>query len=299
MAGFCGNCGSPLHDTSAFCGACGARLPQANIAPAAAPVSPLSPPAPLPPVSPAPVRPASSPVVTIVLVVIVLFFVVGALATFAMFYALHLASGKAHEISRQVLRNSGVISSLTAGSGTAAETVGSVPTVGPGACRFLNREDVSRLIGVPIVATKTTDVSCAYLAKGTSAEMSGKHVAAMMARQGASAQQQQMIQSLSRGLLGSAPGRNDENSVNGNTVVVAFSIDPNSAQTQTTANENVLGTMGPGRTSVAGIGDEAFDTAGSVMLVRKGNKLIRITYSTCPCTVDAIKPLAQRLAAAL
>jgi hypothetical protein len=121
----------------------------------------------------------------------------------------------------------------------------------------------------------------------------------MMARQGASAQQQQMIQSLSRGLLGSAPGRNDENSVNGNTVVVAFSIDPNSAQTQTTANENVLGTMGPGRTSVAGIGDEAFDTAGSVMLVRKGNKLIRITYSTCPCTVDAIKPLAQRLAAAL
>jgi hypothetical protein len=33
--------------------------------------------------------------------------------------------------------------------------------------------------------------------------------------------------------------------------------------------------------------------------VRKGKKLIRITYSTCPCTIDAIKPLAQRLAASL
>jgi hypothetical protein len=237
-------------------------------------------------------------VVKIVLIVIVLLFVAGALATFAMFYALHLASRKAHDFSKQVLGNAGVISSLTAGSGSAAGSDSSVASVGPGACRFLSKEDVSRFIGVPIVATKTTDVSCAYLAKGTSAEMSGKHIAAMMARQGASAQQQQMIQSLSRGLLGSAQGESDGNTASVNTVVVAFTIDPNSA-TQMTTDENVLGAVGPGRKPLAGIGDEAFDTAGSVMMVRKGKKLIRITYSTCPCTVDAIKPLAQRLAGAL
>lgn len=57
--------------------------------------------------------------------------------------------------------------------------------------------------------------------------------------------------------------------------------------------------MGAGKKPLQGIGEEAFDTAGSVMLVREGDKLIRITYSTCPCTVDAIKPLAQRLAGAL
>jgi hypothetical protein len=34
-------------------------------------------------------------------------------------------------------------------------------------------------------------------------------------------------------------------------------------------------------------------------MMREGNQLIRITYSTCPCTIDAIKPLAQRLAALL
>ena len=33
-----------------------------------------------------------------------------------------------------------------------------------------------------------------------------------------------------------------------------------------------------------------------MMLVRKGDKLIRIMYSTCPCSLDAIKPLAKKLA---
>jgi hypothetical protein len=64
-------------------------------------------------------------------------------------------------------------------------------------------------------------------------------------------------------------------------------------------NENLLDEAGPGAKPLTGIGDEAFDASGSVMMVRKGGKLIRITYSTCPCTVDAIKPLAQRLAASL
>lgn len=36
--------------------------------------------------------------------------------------------------------------------------------------------------------------------------------------------------------------------------------------------------------------------AGASMMVRKGDKLIRIMYSTCPCTMEAIKPLAQKLA---
>ena len=41
---------------------------------------------------------------------------------------------------------------------------------------------------------------------------------------------------------------------------------------------------------------EAFDESGAMMLVRKGDKLIRIMYSTCPCGVEAIKPLAKTLA---
>ena len=43
-------------------------------------------------------------------------------------------------------------------------------------------------------------------------------------------------------------------------------------------------------------GDQAMDESGAMMMVRKGDKLIRIMYSTCPCSVDAIKRLARMLA---
>jgi hypothetical protein len=33
-----------------------------------------------------------------------------------------------------------------------------------------------------------------------------------------------------------------------------------------------------------------------MMIVRKGDKLIRIMYMMCPCGVEAIKPLAKTLA---
>jgi hypothetical protein len=293
VAKFCGNCGNPLNETSTFCGVCGARVQPANVPLPTSPVSSLPPFSPLPPV-----RQGSSPVFKIILVVVVLLVVGGALSLVGIFYAFHLASRKAHEFSRQVLGNSGILSSFPTDSGSAGGQYG---TVGPGDCRFLSKEDVSRAIGVPIVATKTTDAGCEYLAKGTSADMTAKHLAAVMASRGATAQQQQRIQNLSRGLLGIAqnePGGNNQNS-NVNSVVMAFTIDPNAAKTQMSMNENALGGMSPGGKPIKGIGDEAFDASGAVMMVRKGDKLIRITYSTCPCTVDAIKPLAQELAGEL
>jgi hypothetical protein len=230
-------------------------------------------------------------VVKIVLVVVLLLVVLGTLSVAGMFYALHLASRKAHEFSRRV-RDS-ALSSLPADSGNAGGSDVPAGTLGPGACRFLSKEDVGRAIGVAIVATKTTVGGCEYLAQGTAGEMTAKHIAAMMASKGATAQQQQMFQSLSRGLLGSAQDQADGSSTPPvSTVVMAFTIDPNAAGTQMSLNEN-------GGKRLTGIGDEAFDASGSVMMVRKGNKLIRITYSTCPCTIDAIKPLAQRLALSL
>ena len=289
MARFCGTCGNPLQEASAFWGACGARVPQLGVPLAASPVSPVPPVSPLPPV-----KSGSSPVVKIILVVVLLLVVFGALSLAGIFYAMHLASRKAHEFSRQV-RDAALLSSLPAGSGAAIGSDGSVATLGPGACRFLSKEDVGRAIGVGIVATKTTVGGCEYLAQGTAGDMTARHIAAMMASKGATAQQQQAFQTLSRGLLGSAQGQADGSGPPINTVVMAFTIDPNAAKTQMSMNEDV----GPGAKRLSGVGDEALDASGSVLMVRKGNQLIRITYSTCPCTIDAIKPLAQRLAASL
>lgn len=298
MARFCGTCGTPLNETSAFCGACGTRVPQAAVAPAATPVPPFSPVPTIPPVSPLPpVKTGTSPVVKIVLVVVLLLVVLGTLSVAGMFYALHLASRKAHEFSRKV-RDS-ALSSLPADSGNAGGSNVPAGTLGPGACRFLSKEDVGHAIGVAIVAAKTTVGGCEYLAQGTAGEMTAKHIAAMMASKGATAQQQQMFQSLSHSLLGGAQDQADSSSPPVSTVVMAFTIDPNAAKTQMSMNENALNGVGPGAKPLTGIGDEAFDASGSVMMVRKGNQLIRITYSTCPCTIEAIKPLAQRLASSL
>jgi hypothetical protein len=233
-------------------------------------------------------------VVKIILVVVLVLVVLGTLSVAGMFYALHLASRKAHEFSRQVRATA--LSSLAADNAGGSNV--STGQLGPGACRFLTKEDVGRAIGVPIVATKTTADGCEYLAQGTAGDMTAKHIAAMMASKGATAQQQQMFQTLSHSLLGGAQTQEDGSSPPASTVVMAFTIDPNAARTQMSLNENVEG-VGPGAKRLTGIGDEAFDASGSVMMVRKGDKLIRITYSTCPCTIDAIKPLAQRLASSL
>ena len=290
MAKFCGTCGTSLQETSTFCGACGARVVQANVPIAASPVYPVPPVAPLPPV-----KTGSSPVVKIILVVVLLLVVLGTLSVAGIFYALHLASRKAHEFSRQV-RDSARLSSVPSDSGTASALDGSVGTLGPGACRLLSKEDVGRAIGVAIVATKTTVGGCEYLAQGTPGDMVAKHIAAVMASKGVTEQQQQILHNLS-GILSGAQSQADGSSPPINTVVMAFTIVPNAANTQT--NDGASDGAAPDAKPLTGIGDEAFDASGSVMTVRKGKKLIRITYSTCPCTIDAIKPLAQRLAASL
>jgi len=278
-----------LQETSTFCGACGARAVQANIPIAPSPVSAL-PPAPLPPV-----KTGSSPVVKIILVVVLLLVVLGTLSVAGIFYALHLASRKAHEFSRQV-RDSAILSSVPSDSGTASALDGSVGTLGPGACRLLSKEDVGRAIGVAIVATKTTVGGCEYLAQGTPGDMVAKHIAAVMASKGVTEQQQQILHNLS-GILSGAQSQADGSSPPINTVVMAFTIVPNAANTQT--NDGASDGAAPDAKPLTGIGDEAFDASGSVMTVRKGKKLIRITYSTCPCTIDAIRPLAQKLVASL
>jgi hypothetical protein len=292
MAKFCGTCGAPLQETSTFCGACGARVVQANVPIAASPVYPVPPVAPLPPV-----KTGSSPVVKIILVVVLLLVVLGTLSVAGIFYALHLASRKAHQFSRQV-RDSALLSSVPSDSGTASALDGSVGTLGPGACRLLSKEDVGRALGVAIVATKTTVGGCEYLAQGTPGDMVAKHIAAVMASKGVTEQQQQILHNLS-GILSSAQSQADGSSPPINTVVMAFTIVPNAANTQMSTNEGASDGAGPDAKPLTGIGDEAFDASGSVMTVRKGKKLIRITYSTCPCTIDAIRPLAQKLVASL
>jgi hypothetical protein len=327
MNKFCGACGAPVPEGAGFCGSCGASAqqvaspaPQPEFQPVAQPVAAAPTPQPqFQPVAqpvtaqaiptPAPAAKASSPWLKIVIVVVVVIFALGAVAVGGVIYVVHKVSQKAHEYSREVLgetpptrtavgsdRPAGALNSAT-GSAPSSTNSGFAGD----ACRLLSKEDVSRAIGVDIVETQPADGGCSYLAKGTAADMTAKHTAAMVGAKGADKKTQGMIEQFA-GVIGNNLPKNatsDTETGDGNVVVLTFGIDTNSAEVQMRLNSKVLGRLGPSQQALDGIGDEAFAEADSMMFVRKGDKLIRIMYTSCPCSTDAIKPLAKEIIANL
>jgi hypothetical protein len=250
---------------------------------------------------PAAVAKASSPWVKIIVVVVIIIFVGGAAAVGGVIYLAHKVSQKAHEYSREVLGETSPANPETAAgsSSSAAASADKSTAVAGDPCALLSKQDVSEAIGIAIVETSPAEGGCSYLAKGTAADMASKHAAAMMAAKGADKKTQGMFEQFAGGVFNSAPksSTEDTQSADGNVVVFTFGIDTNAAQEQMHLNAKVLGGLGSvAQQPLEGIGDEAFAEADSMMMVRKGDKLIRIMYMSCPCNTDAIKPLAKRLA---
>jgi hypothetical protein len=328
MSNFCTKCGSPSNGSS-FCTKCGNALRSQSIAPAA-PAQPAqasatsaaqSAPTQVAPTSTPPAPQSIPPVQTkgmstlakvgiAAVVVIVLF---GAAAIAGVFYVAHRVTQKVHEVKGELLGNSdssGAGSNSSASSGATSSAPGnsnanksasssSGNSIGD-VCRYLSKEDVSRAIGIAIVATKSENNSCSYLAVGNSADMTAKHMAAISASKGADAQGQSMIQNFAGAIFKSGQAEQHESGSdeNGNVPVFVVGVDDNAADEQMRLNKGILGRF-PGSQDLPGIGDEAFDAGNAMVTVRKGNKLIRIMYTTCPCTIEAVKPLAKKLADAI
>ena len=258
-----------------------------------------------------------SPLTKILIGVAVVVVTFGALAAGGVYYVVYRVKQKVHEVAHDVTRNVpgmgsdadngsssgdnsilGSISKMASGSNSDSGSSGSNGGISGDPCRFLSKEEVGRAIGVEIVATESGDAGCSYLAHGNSGDMTAKHMAAMAGTRGADAKSQQMVQSLAGGLFKSfqSEGHDTGMDKNGNVPVFIFSVDNTSAETQMRLNAKVLGMLGPGQQGIPGIGDQAMDESGAMLMVRKGDKLIRIMYSTCPCTLEAIKPLAKTLA---
>jgi hypothetical protein len=229
-----------------------------------------------------------------VLVAFGIFIVVaGALAVGGVYYVAHRVSQKVHQLASEL---------PNAPESSSTHSVASSKTVsgrGHDPCRLLSKEDVSRAAGVEVVRIESTGDSCSYLAKGDAADMTSRHMSAMMASKGADAQQQKMIQGIAGGLFKSMDkdGKSEIDS-NGNVPVLSFSLEKQAVDGEMGLNRTVLAGM-PGGHILTGIGDEAFDAGDSMIMVRKGDMLVRIMYTTCPCNTDAVKPLARKLADAL
>lgn len=308
MASFCVQCGSPL--SGAFCVQCGAdaRL-TTNSAPdqpsttrfqsaQTAPQSVSSAHTGSTTLQPAPPKTGMSPLVKLAVAAIVIIFVGGTVAAVGMFYVAHRVSQKFHQVSDGILNSNS--DSSSAGSTSSGPNASSDNALGD-VCRFLSKEDVSKAIGIEIVGTKSEDNACSYLARGNSADMTAKHMAAIAGTKGADARAQKMTEQIAGGLFKSLQAQQGDSGQDssGNVPVFVFSIDPNSAESQMRLNGKVLGNLGPGPQELPGLGDQAFDMAGAMIMMRKGDKLVRIMYSMCPCSVEAVKPLAKEIADAL
>ena len=305
MAKFCGSCGAQLSDNSAFCIQCGTAQNAAGVPTPQPPVQPPPPaqpayaqvnaPAPAPYIqvnapssAPPPVKSSGSGL-KILLGILAVLFVGGLLVVGGLFYVGHRVVDKIKATAAE----NGL--SLPDKDKEGASAAG---VLHRDYCGLLSKDDVSAAIGIPIVTTHAISDGCEYLAEGTSADMTARHLSAMAGDKGADRQTQDAFHKLAGGVFSAQQSESKEQTAgeNGHVPVVVFGIDSGSARAQMKLNEKVLGALGPQSPKIEGIGDEAFDSAGGMMFVRKGDTLIRITYLMCPCTTDAIKPLARKLA---
>jgi hypothetical protein len=292
MANFCPKCGAPSAGAT-FCVKCGTNL-GAQAAPlpvqavAAAPA-----PAPVATYTPAPAVPSKglSTLAKVAIAFIVVVLVVGTAGVVGAIYVAHRVKEKVNEVTGGMLADSPSHSSSRV-SGSSSSEFGDV-------CRFLSKDEVSNALGVNVVATKMEGDSCQYLVHGDTADLTAKHVAALGASHGADAQQQAMVQQFAGGIFKSqsTEGHDARSDANGNAPVLVIGLQDNGI-TQMRLEKSTLGRF-PGSQQLSGIGDEAYTSGETFLTMRKGNRLARISYSTCPCTTKEITPLAKKLASEL
>jgi hypothetical protein len=304
MARFCEKCGTPLPENSAFCPTCGAPAspqppaqPYPQTPPQQAPAAVYSPqppqytaPAPsgYPPAQLAETARSSNTLIKVVLSIVVILAVLGIAVAGGLWYVGHKVVSTVKDAAAQAGINTDDI-------GRQAAT----PVGDP--CRFLSKSDVSDAIGVTITETTSSPDGCVYLAHGTLTDLTSQHLSAMAGQRGAPKDAQKMIQQFA-GIIGAPKddaAAKDQTDAAGNAPVLAVNFQTQSARTQIQLESKVLGGLGGaggGNATLTGIGDEAYVAADGMLMVRKGDTMVRFMYTSCPCTTDAIKPLAKKLA---
>lgn len=168
-------------------------------------------------------------------------------------------------------------------------------------CALLPKSMVSAALKVDIVRAENPSgdaPGCVYAVAGDAADLTAKHLSAMH-KEELDKSQQEMVENFAKGVFKSGDTRQSAGSSEhpGEAPVLAFSIDNSAAQLQMRLNKATLGRIGPvGLVAVPDLGDEAFDAYGAILFVRKGDKLVRLIYTSCPCALKDLLPLAKKIA---
>ena len=248
---------------------------------------------------PAPAKAGMSSFAKFVIAAVVIIFVGGvAAAAIGLYYVAHRVSQKVHQVSDGVLISDS--NSSSSGNASSSDSSASSDNSMGDVCRFLSKEDVSKAIGVEIIRAQSKDNGCSYIAKGTQADVMAKHSAAMVATRGADKKTQQLVQQFAGGMFNQFQSQRPQSEwdKSGEVLVFNFSVDEHAAEAQMRLNAKVMGRIGDMQ-DLPGIGDQAFGSGDGMIMVRKGNKLVRVMYLTCPCGTEAVEPLAKKIADAL
>lgn len=241
-----------------------------------------------------------------VVIAFVLLLCVGAvLALGGLWYAAQKIKEKAHAVATQAGILSGALNGVTGGhDGADAGGFKGDP------CRILSKEEVSQATGITVIRADAKDSGCSYIANGDPADATAKHMSSMLGGLGADPKAQKMIQKMAKGLFAQQQATDKDLSAQaatGEISVLVTRYSSGNAQMEMKMDRGAfshvtggVGTAaGSGSGDVDGIGDEAYVAGGSMIIFRKGNTTAHLTYISCPCNTDNIKPLAKLAASRL
>ena len=179
---------------------------------------------------------------------------------------------------------------------------------GENLCSLVSKAEVSRALRVAIVraeASETNLPGCDFSIKGTLAAAGSGHTVelAKSAAQANGVQldsaTQKLISSFATGIFqGSDADKSATASARhpGEVPVFTFVILPGDANDQMRATRQAHSGISPAAvTTIAKLGDDAFDSGGAMLTVRKGNRMIQFTYPSCACTLQDVVPLARKI----
>lgn len=301
MAGFCRNCGRPLADGQAFCDGCGTPASGPPVRSSAAPPPPASsaPPVQRPSAAPQPTPSAPAPasqataappaksgntLVKVLLIFLVVIFIFGAIGVAGIWYVAHRVKQGIHDVGLDDISN--------ASSATHGPAVG-----GRNPCSLLSKEDVAQAVKMDVVRSERSegsDAGCEYSVMGNYVDLIAKH-ASLLHKEATNESQRQMMETFAKAVGHSNDSQQSAPRHPGESPVFIFSVDNNSANAQMSLTRATFGRMGPAFTPIPSLGDDAFDVANGMIMVRKGDTIVRIIYMMCPCTTEDVVPLAKKI----
>jgi hypothetical protein len=179
---------------------------------------------------------------------------------------------------------------------------------GANLCALVSKAEVSRALRVAIVRAEASDTDlpgCDFSIKGTVAATGSGH-AVELAKSAAQANgtqlndaTQKLLASFATGIF---QGSDSDKAATANArhpgevPVFSFVILPGDGNDQMRVTRQTHAGISPAAlTTITKLGDEAFDSGGAMLNVRKGTRMIQFTYPSCACTTQDVVPLARKI----